>query len=176
MTDVTVRPATVADAAGIARIHTDSWRFAYRGLLPQAVLDGLSTDSRTHSWEHGITHPLPRAVTLVAVRDDRVLGFCSCGPSLDSDAPDTRGQVAAIYVDPATSRQGIGRSLMDAAIDHLRDQGFTDAELWVMAGNDIGQRFYEGYGWKPSGRTQAETMHGVEVTEIGYHLDIDARA
>lgn len=175
MTDVTIRPATLKDAAGIARVHVDSWRFAYRGLLPQAVLDGLSVEARTRFWEHGVTHPRPRAVTLVALRDDRVAGFCSCGPSAEPDAPRTRGQVAAIYVDPASSRQGIGRLLMDAALDHLRAQGFTEAELWVMAGNEIGRRFYEGYGWRPADRTQVETMHGTEIAEIGYHLDIADR-
>jgi ribosomal protein S18 acetylase RimI-like enzyme len=176
MTDATIRPVTVGEAAGIARVHVDSWRFAYRSLLPQAVLDDLSIEARTRYWEHGVTHPYPRAVTLVAVRDGRVLGFCSCGPSLDPDTPATRGQLAAIYVDPASSRQGIGRLLMDAALAHLAREGFTAAELWVMAGNTIAQRFYEGYGWKPSGRTQVEMMHGADITEIGYHLDIDARA
>jgi ribosomal protein S18 acetylase RimI-like enzyme len=153
----------------------ESWRFAYQRLLPQRVLEDLSNEARTRFWEGGVANALPRAVTLVAARGDRVIGFCSCGPSLDHESPETRGQVAAIYVDPATSRQGIGRLLMNAARDHLRAQRFTDAELWVMQGNDIGVRFYEGYGWKPSGRTQVETMHGVEITEIGYHLDIDAR-
>ena len=173
---ISIRPATVEDAAGIARIHVDSWRFAYHGLLPQEGLDGLSVEARTRFWEQAVTHPLPRAVTLVSVRDGQVLGFCSCGPSLDPNATETRGQVAAIYVDPVSSRQGIGRLLMDAALDHLRDQGFADAELWVMRGNAIGIGFYEGYGWRPSGRIQVETMHGAEITEIGYHLDIDPRA
>lgn len=173
---VAVRPATVDDAARIARVHVASWRVAYRGLLAPEVLDSLSVEARTRFWERAVAHPLPRAVTLVAARGEQVLGFCSCGPSLDPAAPETRAQIAAIYVDPASSRQGIGRLLMDAALDHLRRQGFADAELWVMAGNAIGIGFYEGYGWTPSGRTQVETMHGAEITEIGYHLDIDTRA
>ena len=175
-TGVIVRPAAAEDAAGIARVHIASWRFAYNGLLPREVLDSLSIDARTRFWEHGVTHPLPRAVTLVAIQDDHVLGFCSCGPSLDHDAPETRGQLAAIYVDPAASRRGIGRLLMDVALDHLRREGFADAELWVMKDNAVGIGFYEGYGWQPSGRTKVETTHGAEITEIGYHLDIDTRA
>lgn len=173
---VVVRHATVADAAGIARIHVDGWRFAYRDLLPPDVLVGLSIEARTHFWENGLTHPVPRAVTLVAEREGHVAGFCSCGPSLDRDAPETRGQLAAIYVDPANYRQGIGRLLMDGALDHLRSQGFTSVELWVLRGNTVGIGFYERYGWIPSGRTRVETLYDAEIVEIGYHLDTLTRA
>ena len=30
------------DAAGIARVHVDTWRTAYRGLIPDDVLAGFS--------------------------------------------------------------------------------------------------------------------------------------
>lgn len=169
----TIRPATVPDADGIARVHVDSWRFAYQGLLPQPMLDGLSVERRAGFWRDGVSHPLPRAVTLVAVRGERVVGFCSCGPDRESDAPSTQGEVAAIYVAPDSARQGIGHALMDAAIAHLAREGFAEAILWVLADNRIGKDFYTGYGWRRSGRTRVESFHGVEVTEIGYHLAID---
>ena len=34
-----VREATVADSAGIARVRIETWRAAYRGLVPQEALD-----------------------------------------------------------------------------------------------------------------------------------------
>jgi len=36
-----VRTATAADAASIAQIHVETWRVAYRGQIPDAVLNGL---------------------------------------------------------------------------------------------------------------------------------------
>jgi hypothetical protein len=33
-----LRPATPADAPALARAHVASWRAAYRGILPDAVL------------------------------------------------------------------------------------------------------------------------------------------
>jgi ribosomal protein S18 acetylase RimI-like enzyme len=176
MTAVTiVRPATVGDAAGIARVHIESWRLAYRGLLPRSFLDDLSIEARTRFWEHGVAHPLPRAVTLVAVRAGQVAGFCSCGPSLDATLPDTTGEVAAIYVDPAVFRQGIGRALMDTALDHLAAQGFTEAVLWVLRDNAIGRGFYDAYGWRPDGTTRVETLGGTEVAELRYRRELAAR-
>ena len=42
-----VREATVADSAGIARVRIETWRAAYRGLVPQEVLDRLSVERET---------------------------------------------------------------------------------------------------------------------------------
>ncbi len=39
--DVTIRHATTDDAAEIANVHLNSWREAYRNLLPQDFLDQL---------------------------------------------------------------------------------------------------------------------------------------
>ena len=38
---ITIRPATAADAAQIARVRVDCWRSTYRGLVPDAYLDGM---------------------------------------------------------------------------------------------------------------------------------------
>src|SRR5665647_1820355 len=42
-----VRRAEPQDAPVVARVHTASWRQAYRGLLPQEYLDALSVEART---------------------------------------------------------------------------------------------------------------------------------
>jgi hypothetical protein len=37
-----VRPATPDDADAIASVHVRSWQAAYRGIVPDAMLDALS--------------------------------------------------------------------------------------------------------------------------------------
>ena len=37
-----IRTATVDDASGMARVHVDTWRTAYRDILPASVLSTLS--------------------------------------------------------------------------------------------------------------------------------------
>jgi len=41
---LSVRAAEPADASEIARLHVRSWQVAYRGLLPDACLDGLRAE------------------------------------------------------------------------------------------------------------------------------------
>jgi hypothetical protein len=47
---VTIRDAIVSDAQAIASVRVSSWRAAYRGLLPDDVLAGLSVAARRRSW------------------------------------------------------------------------------------------------------------------------------
>src|SRR3972149_1444165 len=51
-----VRPATVADAEGIARVHIDGWQGAYRHIFPADFLEGLGNtlDERTEGWRQGL--------------------------------------------------------------------------------------------------------------------------
>ena len=46
-----IRPARMEDVSEIAVVHVRSWQAAYRGLLPQACLDGLDPAQRTGQWE-----------------------------------------------------------------------------------------------------------------------------
>jgi len=39
-----IRTATLDDVPDISRIHALSWKAAYKGIVPQAYLDGLKED------------------------------------------------------------------------------------------------------------------------------------
>jgi hypothetical protein len=41
-----IREASLPDAAGIARVHVDTWRSAYRGIVPNPVLDEANLGAR----------------------------------------------------------------------------------------------------------------------------------
>jgi GNAT superfamily N-acetyltransferase len=151
------RDATSADAGAIAAVQVAAWRMAYRGLLPDAVLDGLSTVEATDRW----AEILSAGATIVLAIDDgaAVVGFAATGPSPDSDDP-ALGRLYAIYLAPAHVGTGLGHRLHAAATDRLRTAGFTAAELWVLRGNERALRFYAREGWVATGRTQVEIGPG----------------
>ena len=37
-----MREAIYSDAAAVAQLYTDGWKFAYKGLLPQSYLEAYS--------------------------------------------------------------------------------------------------------------------------------------
>src|SRR5512138_3075436 len=81
---VIIRPAAFEDAAEIAGVHIESWRSTYRGLMPDAVLDGLTIDVQQERWEESLSHPR-RTSTLVARLDGRIVAFASYGPEPGND-------------------------------------------------------------------------------------------
>ena len=48
---VRLRRATVDDAPAIAGVHVRTWQAAYRGLMPQALLDSLTFERRRGWWK-----------------------------------------------------------------------------------------------------------------------------
>ena len=149
---VTVRWATVADAEAIAEVHIASWRAAYRGLMPDEVLDGLRLDQRTQQWRTWLAQGGERADTLLAERGGSIEGFCTLAmPSRDSDEGAEVAEVPALYLRPESRRGGVGTTLLGAALDEIRARGFRDAILWMLEGNDPAEAFYERRGWRRDG-------------------------
>jgi ribosomal protein S18 acetylase RimI-like enzyme len=162
-----VRPAVLQDAPAIAAVHVATWRDAYAGLLPDDFLDGLDVDQRAERWR-GRLAALPAGLFVLVVElDAEVRGFVSGGPSRDGGVG---GEVYAIYVDPASQGRGAGRQLLQAAVDCLTGAGFTEARLWVLAGNHPARGFYESQGWRLDGTEQPWTYPGVGegVAEVRY--------
>jgi GNAT superfamily N-acetyltransferase len=157
VTGTSVRPATPADAAAIAGVHVRAWQVAYRGLVPDEVLDALSLAQRESAWQALLERNAEGEFTLVAERGSDVVAFCSViAPSRDDDADSRTCEVAAIYVEPSRWRDGVGSMLLGAALKQVGAAACDHVTLWVFAANDAALAFYRRFGFAPDG---AETWH-----------------
>ena len=161
-----LRGATPDDATEVASVHVRTWQVAYRGLMPDEYLDALRPEDRAKRYTFGSSDPLQPA-TIVAVDEGAIRGFATTGPALSTDGHSS-GELYALYVDPSSWRLGIGRALIAAAREHLRSQGFTEACLWVLVGNDRAERFYRADGWVSDGTRRVADVHGLMVNEVRY--------
>jgi GNAT superfamily N-acetyltransferase len=150
---VEVRRATIHDARGIAEAHVAAWQVAYRGILPDAVLDGLSVEGREATWRHQLATEERGSFTLVGVDDGGgVTGFCTgATPSRDEDATETTAEITATYVHPSRWRSGVGTALLDATRHELRERGYREVTLWVLTENAPARDFYARRGFQPDG-------------------------
>ena len=82
------------------------------------------------------------------------------------------GELAAIYLLPQVWGSGVGRRLMLAAVNVLRDAGFAEAILWVLEGNERAQRFYEIGGWQLHGVPKDVVIADVNLAEVRYRLTL----
>jgi len=162
-----VRRAVVDDADAIERVRTDTWRDAYRGLMPDSLLDGLGYDATRRRALMGALPP--HQFALVAEADGAVVGFCLGGRSRTPDDP-YRGEVYAIYVRPEHQGRGIGRALLQAGARELVERGFRSMIIWVLRENAPSRRFYERLGGRHI-RDEERELEGARITESGYGWD-----
>jgi ribosomal protein S18 acetylase RimI-like enzyme len=162
-----VRVASVEDAPGIARVHVDTWRTAYRGILPADFLNALSYEARTQRWCENLARAGPPQFTLVAEDDDGALvGFAGGGSERDG-MPGYDGEIYAVYVLNRHQRLGIGRQLMAVSARHLMDQGFGAAMLWALEANGRARAFYEALGGQLIGRKTKDIADTPQI-EVAY--------
>ncbi|MFC3650824.1 GNAT family N-acetyltransferase [Dyella humi] len=161
-----LRPAEPEDALSVARVHVRAWQIGYRHILPDNYLAQLRPEERAQRYDFA-TMDIRQPMTLVAVEDGTIRGFATTAPARDNDLP-YLGELCALYVDPDCWNRGIGGALIAAARQRLVEQGYRYALLWVLAGNDRGERFYRADGWIPDGMARRERIWGMTVDEIRY--------
>lgn len=171
-----IRPAYPADAATIARIHVDTWRSTYAGMIPDKTLVGMSVERHQRQWTRQLLGRRGDEFTLVA-QDARhgIVGFGSAGRSRGPAAlGQGRGQgpglydgeVFTLYVQPDCQGAGIGRRLLKDLFEGLRKRGMNSAVIWVLAMNPS-RFFYEAMGGaRAAGRE--ERLWGELLPEYAY--------
>jgi ribosomal protein S18 acetylase RimI-like enzyme len=167
----TVRRAGPDDARAIAETGVVGWRSAYRGLLADDYLDGMSVDTREIAWRQRLESDFDGLTPAwVGEAGGRVLGFVSGGPPRDDDIAPPAAEIYAIYLRPEAWRRGLGTALMETATVHFRGHGATYLVLWVFEANAPARAFYEALGWVPDGGRQVLRVGGVRATEVRYRL------
>ena len=123
--DVTLRPATVADAVAMADVHVDC-REANVPAMPPMVHDRPTT----HRWMRGRLEG--DSTGWVAERDGAVVGYLVLtGDWLDD-----------LFLAPGENGHGLGSAMLDV-VKAERPEGFC---LWVFASNHGARRFYARHG------------------------------
>ncbi len=130
----------------IRTISGDEWRL-WRSLRLRAVEESPESFRSTlveesaeadESWRDliGKTAANPLGLLLVAESDSDPVGMLFGRLDEEAELLD----VGAMWVDPEVRRHGIGRGLIDAALDWGRAAGAKRAELWVTCGSEAAER------------------------------------
>jgi GNAT superfamily N-acetyltransferase len=164
--EMVIREAQFSDAAGIARVHVDSWRAAYAGLLPAGFLANLSYAGREEVWRRALLHPLHHNFVYVAESaGGQIAGFANGGPERTQQYG-YDAELYAIYLLPVYQRRGFGSRLTRAVAARLAAIGYTALLVWVLATNP-GRAFYERLGGRQLAEQTIE-IGGQPVMEVAY--------
>lgn len=199
MTAGFVRAARASDAAGLASVQVASWRVSLAGLVPQAVLDELTSADAQRRWaerwlEAIIKPPTSRHRIHVAVGAPAGVhgageeggapvvhgaggalgctGFASAGPATDPDLwAGTDGELYELHVLPDQAGLGHDGRLLHAVADTLAEDGFRTACTWALAGDDTRLEFLRAAGWAPDG-SHGNLDMGVKVPVVRLHTGL----
>ncbi|WP_183635914.1 GNAT family N-acetyltransferase [Niveibacterium umoris] len=139
-----MRRAGAPDTAAIARLHADSWRAAYRGLLDDAYLDETVFAERAALWHARLVEGRDAPLEAWVLEDARGLrGFASLCPLAD---PAWGPLIDNLHVRPTLRGEGLGRQMMAALQQRIGDLGAPRYHLWVLEGNVAARRFYARVG------------------------------
>jgi len=172
MDEVTIRLASLEDALAIAKVHVGTWQCAYRGQIPDSYLDSLDVKKRTEKWHEILKNQGDTNQNYVAVIDRLIVGFCTVGNNRDPDMDPNTGELWGIYVDANFMNQGVGSTLMNKAIEHLKSKNFTKATLWVLTSNEKTRHWYESKGWRVEELTKVDDRGDFQLHETRYVIDL----
>ncbi len=175
----TIRRVTMSDARGLAEVRLRGWQVGYSGVVDDGFLEAISIDENEVRWRSIIEGQVELQQTMVAVVDDRVVGFASIGPYRSETGddktmettvlaePGTVGELYGFYVHPDSWGTGVANELHDAALEALHSAGWVTLKLSVLEGNARARHFYERHAWIADGERQELPFVG-RPTEIRY--------
>ncbi len=127
-----IRPARLSDAEALGRIYVESWRVAYKKILPQSYLDGLSSKKVARTIRRNLVDIY--STCLIAARGKTPLGYILAGSRREDD-PVYSAEIYELYLMPDIQRQGIGRQLLAHMAAKLHQAGFNTLMAWVLSRN-----------------------------------------
>lgn len=170
-----IRTPVLEDVPALAAVHVTSWQEAYRGLMPDDVLDAPDFHTRREQQWRSVIGALGVDEGLRAVLaevDGEVVGLgmsgvvATSGPRADAVQANQAGsdgadpdvaeiELTSLYLLAAHHGSGAGRALLDAVVP----PGIP-AALWVADPNPRAQAFYGKNGFRADGAELVD-RHGV---------------
>lgn len=147
-----IRRMTLDDAPDVTRLHVDAWQTAYRGILPDEILDGLDYEERLAARRTHLSDPDNPVVNWVLEDEGLVRAWAAAGRPRDDDLGDETIELYAIYARPVDVGKGYGRALIEYVMDYARAQHATELTLWVLGANERTLRFYAAAGLRADPR------------------------
>lgn len=141
MTDatVTIEPALRIDVPLIAQLE----KVAFSDPWSQASFESVMDESAAY-------------VAVARGATERILGYVVAWFAADE------GEIANLAVREPTRRQGIGASLLDAAVTEGRSRGARNIYLEVRESNEAARRLYASRGFEELGRRRGYYKKPVE--------------
>jgi GNAT superfamily N-acetyltransferase len=167
---VRLRRAVIEDAPAIARVYVDTWRSAYRGLVPREYLLSLDYEEEARGCRQFLEGDVYPRMLQVAEIGGEIIGYASAGPN-DDEPKDYEAEVYEIFARGEYSGQGVGTRLMQRAADWCQSMGYSSVVIWCWKDNPFGG-FYRSLGGKVV-HTCTQSLAGTEYDVLVFGWQVE---
>jgi len=154
----TIRKAKYEDITNIVKVHVDSWKTTYKGIVPDQYLNQLTYDSRMQLWEN-IMEEQKYIVFVAETIEHHIVGFIAI--NMNSE---TEGHISSFYLLEQYQGLGIGKKLFTHAIQYFSTTSCTQITVGVLEDNKA-KSFYYHLGAKLKDSLTV-TIAGKPLTEL----------
>ena len=162
--EIAIRRSMSEDAAALAALHGEAWRYAYRGIIPGLVLERMVARRGPGWWRR--MHAVGGTTTILEF-GKAAAGYATYGRSRFARLG-AEGEIYELYLRPEYHGAGLGRQLFKAARDELRAAGMRGLIVRSLAENEAACRFYRAMGGRELGRGQ-ERVAGTRLAMVAFH-------
>ena len=130
---IEILKAQKEDSLQIAIVNVYTWKTQYSGLISEKILNSRIKNIR-QTEEKIKSRIISDGNYLVAKKDNTVIGFCRYS-KCENSGYEEYGEVNALYLLEGFKGQGIGRKLLEEAINNLKNMGYEKMRINCLKGN-----------------------------------------
>lgn len=137
-----IRIATIEDAYAIAKVHVDSWKTTYKGIIPDHFLKSLTYEERTELWKQNI---IREDIYIIVAENNNgdIIGFADAWKR-DNNLELNSCDLTSIYLLEEYHGIGVGKALMKELFIYFKKMGYSKIFVDVLEDNNT-KHFYEYY-------------------------------
>ncbi|MDE7431799.1 MAG: GNAT family N-acetyltransferase [Lachnospiraceae bacterium] len=154
------------DRFAISRIYEESWKFAYKDIIPESYLNSIPAGQWVSNLEKADLN------TLIMIEDDTYIGTSSFCKSRFAHL-EGFGEIVSIYFLPDYIGRGYGKQMLKAVICELAKLGYQDIFLWVLEENYSARKFYEKFGFVQKDKYLEDNIGGKKLREVLYCYHVE---
>jgi ribosomal protein S18 acetylase RimI-like enzyme len=140
-----IREMKLADLPAIARVNVDSFRASHEGIVSEEFIGALSYSFAEERFIRMLEKSERQSTIFVAEHEKKVVGYAMAGLARE-EVKGFEGELYGIYINPDHQRKGIGKRLVRAVVNHLKNKGVNSLFVWVFKKNYPARKFYTDIG------------------------------
>lgn len=142
-----IRYANLNDSEILGKIHSESSKTGFKGIIPDKVLnDVFSIERRTKRFISELSIGSPK--TAIIFDNYEPVGFISFGSCRYGNNDNSWIEIWRVYVIQEFWGCNVSKELTEWGIREVVKENFKNIELWVLEKNTRARSFYEKMGFK----------------------------